>query len=93
MGVNKMIANLENYYLENMYTVCKKLCTACYGCFLNHGSSQKHKILKYPIPNYAFEEASMDIAESLNTIHGYSHLLVIQDVLTDYLLDGFPSKN
>jgi hypothetical protein len=91
MGVNKMIANLENYYFENMYTVCKKLCTACYGCFLNHGSSRKHKILKYPIPNYAFEEVFMDIAESLNTIHGYSHLLVIQDVLTDYLM-VFPLK-
>jgi transposase InsO family protein len=91
MGVAKMVENLQNYHIEHMYTACKKLCTACYGCFLNHGSSRKNKILTYPVPNHPFEEVSMDIAESLNTVHGYSHLLILQDVLTDYIM-VFPLK-
>jgi dUTPase len=93
MGTIKMIKNISiNYYFKNMYALCKKFCSSCYGCFLNHGSSRSNKLGNYPIPDYPFQEVSVDLAESLNTIKGYSHLMIVQDVLTDYLL-VFPLKS
>ena len=93
MGTYKMINNISvNYYFENMYTVCKRFCSCCYGCFMNHGSSRRNKIGTYPVPEYPFEEISVDLAESLNKIKGYSHLMIVQDVLSDYLM-VFPLKS
>jgi hypothetical protein len=60
--------------------------SCCYGCFLSHGSSRKNKLGNYPIPNFPFEEVSVDLAESLNTVGGLSHLLIVQCVLTDFIL-------
>ena len=58
----------------------------CYLCFLNHGSSRKSKLGNYPVPNFPFEEVSVDLAESLNTEGGPLHLLIVQRVLTDFIL-------
>ena len=69
-----------------MYTTVKKFVTSCYSCFLSHGSSRKNKIGVYPIPEYPFAEVSMDLCDNLNAVGGYNHLLIIQDVLTDYVL-------
>jgi len=85
-GIVKMTKNLESYYFENQYTVIRKFISCCYGCFLNHGSSRKTKLGNYPIPNFPFEEVSVDLAESLNTVNGMSHLLIVQCVLTDFIL-------
>jgi hypothetical protein len=85
-GIVKMTKNLESYYFENQYTTIKKFVSCCYGCFLSHGSSRKNKLGNYPIPNFPFEEVSVDLAESLNTVGGLSHLLIVQCVLTDFIL-------
>jgi hypothetical protein len=91
MGVVKMLANLGTYYFPNMYTTVKKFVGCCYACFMMHGSSRKNKLGLYPIPEYPFQEVSMDLCENLNKVGGYSHLLILQDVLTDYTLI-FPLK-
>ena len=85
-GIRKMTKNLESYYFENQYTIIKNFVHCCYSCFLNHGSSQKTKLGNYPIPTFPFEEVSVDLAESLNTVGGLSHLLIVQCVLTDFIL-------
>ena len=92
LGVTKMINNLQSYYFQNKYSLVKKFVTSCYSCFLSHGSSRKNKLGVYPIPEYPFAEVSMDLCENLNAVGGYSHLLIIQDVLTDYILI-FPLKS
>ena len=86
LGVNKMLNNLPSYYFQNMYTTVKKFVTSCYSCFLSHGSSRKNNLGVNLIPEYPFAEISMDLCENLNAVGGYSHLLIIQDVLTDYIL-------
>ena len=35
---------------------------------------------------FPFEEVSVDLAESLNTVNGLSHLLIVQCVLTNFIL-------
>ncbi len=84
-GVNKTLANLDGYYFQNMYKQVKKFIHSCYSCFLQNGSSRKGKLGLYPIPENPFEEISIDLCENLNKEGGYSHLLIAQDVLTDYI--------
>ncbi len=91
-GVIKMTKNLESYSFENKYSTIKRFVSGCYGCFLNHGSSRKTKLGNYPVPNFPFEEVSVDLAESLNTVGGLSHLLVVQCVLSDFIL-VYPLKS
>ena len=57
----------------------------CYGCFLTHRSSRKNILGTYPIPKHAFEEVSTDLAENLNEVRTFKNLLIVQDVLTDFL--------
>jgi hypothetical protein len=40
----------------------------------------------YPAPQRPFQELMIDLAENLNPVQGYQHLLVMQDVLTDFLI-------
>jgi Integrase zinc binding domain len=86
LGVKRMINNLKSYYFETKYTIIKKFVTCCYACFLNHGSSRKTKIGNYPIAEFPFEEVSVELAESLNMVNGYSHLLIVQCILTNFIL-------
>jgi hypothetical protein len=86
MGTVKMLKNLDSYYYPNLYTIVRKFIGSCYGCFLNNSPNRKGKIGEYPIPNHPFEEISVDMAESLNKVGGFSHLLIVQCVLSDYLL-------
>jgi hypothetical protein len=39
-----------------------------YGCFLTHRSSKKNILGTYPIPEHAFEEVSVNLAENLNEV-------------------------
>jgi hypothetical protein len=86
MGVGKMLENLKNYYFPKKYTEVKRFVKICYPCFLAHKSNRKNILGEYPIPEYPFEEVSCDLAENLNMIKGYKNLLVIQDVLSDYII-------
>jgi hypothetical protein len=87
-----MLANMKLYYFPNMYSTVKKFVSCCYACFLQNSSSRQNILGLYPSPEHPFQEISMDLCENLNKIKGYSHLLVIQDVLTDFLL-VFPLKS
>ena len=40
----------------------------------------------YPVPTRPFEELTMDIAENLNKAGGYQHLLIMQCILTDFVI-------
>jgi transposase InsO family protein len=91
-GVAKMLANMKMYYFPNMHSTVKKFVSCCYACFLQNSSSRQNVLGLYPSPEHPFQEISMDLCENLNKINGYSHLLVIQDVLTDFLL-VFPLKS
>ena len=85
-GLQRMMADLESYYFPNMTTTVRKFVQCCYACFLTNKSNRKTKIGIYPTPNYPFEEITMDIAENLNTINGFSHLLITQCILTDFTI-------
>ena len=91
MGTNKMIENMKSYTFKNKYTCVRNFVGICYGCFLTHRSSRKNILGTYPVPNHPFEEVSMDLAENLNEVKSYKNLLIVQDVLTDFLLI-FPMK-
>jgi hypothetical protein len=86
LGITKMMRNLTSYYFDTKYTIVKRFVSCCYACFLNHGSSRKVKLGNYPAAEFPFEEVSVDLAESLNTVNGLSHLLIVQCVLTNFIL-------
>lgn len=85
-GLTKMLKNLESYHFNQKYAKVKRFVSSCYACFMSHGSNKKTKLGNYPIPEYPFEEVSVDLAESLNTVAGLSHLLIVQCVLSDFIL-------
>jgi hypothetical protein len=86
LGTGKMLKNMQSYHFPAMYTTVKSFASKCYSCFLMHGSSRKHKIGTYPVPEYPMEEVGLDLIENLNSAKGYRHILVAQDALTDYVL-------
>ncbi len=85
-GIVRMIADMQNYYFNKMYTQTKELVQSCYSCFLNNKGTKQVKLGVYKTPDYPFQEISMDLAENLNQINGYAHLLVVQCALTDFIL-------
>ena len=85
-GLTRMLAELQSYYFENMHSVTKQFIQCCYACFLTNKGTRKTKIGIYPTPSYPFEEVMMDLAENLNPINGYSHLLIMQCVFTDFVI-------
>ena len=91
-GTEKTLKNLTIYHFEHMYTKTKRFVNSCYSCFLQNSSSRKNKLGMYPIPEYPFQEISMDLCENLNKVGGFSHLLIIQDVLSEYI-SIFPLKS
>jgi RNase H-like domain found in reverse transcriptase/Integrase zinc binding domain len=91
-GTGKMLKNLQEYYFHNMYSTIKRFVSCCYSCFLQNSSSRQNKLGLYPIPDFPFQEISMDLCENLNKVNGYSHLLIVQDVLSDFTL-VFPLKS
>jgi len=85
-GLTRMLADLENYFFKNKYTVTKRFVNCCYSCFLSQTGNKKTKIGVYPTPSFPFQEITMDLAENLNTVNGYSHLLLVQCTLTDFVI-------
>ena len=85
-GLNRMLSDLESYHFDNKYTIAKRFVRCCYACFLSHKSSRKQRLGVYPAPSYPMEEVCVDLIESLNTINGYSHILVTMCALTDFVI-------
>jgi hypothetical protein len=67
-----------------MYTITRKFISCCRACFLQNKGTRQVKLGVYPAPSYPMEEINMDLAENLNPINGFAHLLVIQCALTDF---------
>jgi hypothetical protein len=68
MGVSKIIENLRSCHFNNKYTRVESFMGMSYGCFLTHRLSRKHFLDTYSIPEHAFEEVSVDLAENLNEV-------------------------
>ena len=90
-GLQKMLKDLESYHFDNLYTVTKAFVTSCYSCFLSYTGNKKQKIGTYPIPTGPMTECTADIAENLNPLKGFSHLLLIKCLFSDFCLI-FPLK-
>jgi hypothetical protein len=85
-GVNKMMMSLNSYYFKNMYSLVRSFTQSCYCCFLNYRGKRKQKVGVFPMPSRPFEEVLLDLAENINPINGYSHLLVAQCAFSDFLV-------
>jgi hypothetical protein len=81
-----MMADLEGYHFKSKYTIVRKFIGSCYGCFLSQTANRHIKLGTYPIPERPFSDIMMDICENLNVIKGYQHLLIIQCLLTDFVI-------
>jgi hypothetical protein len=91
-GLTKMLAELSVYYFRNKYSITRKFVNCCYSCFLT-GTGKRHTLLGiYPSPSRAFEEISIDLAENIGTIRGYSHLLIVLCNFSNFLM-VFPLKS
>jgi hypothetical protein len=85
-GLPRMLANLEGYDFKSKYSIVRKFIGSCYGCFLSQTANRHVKLGTYPVPERPFQEVMMDICEGLNPIKGYQHLLLIQCLLTDFVI-------
>jgi hypothetical protein len=85
-GITRMMCDMESYYFDKKYTITKRFIRSCYACFLSHKSSRKNKLGVYPLPNRAMQEVSVDLAENLNKVNGYSHLLIVRCALSGFTL-------
>ena len=77
-GLAKMLKDLNSYYFDNLHTVTKNFITSCYSCFLSYTGSRKQKLGVYPVPLAPMVECTADIAENLNPVKGYAHLLLVK---------------
>jgi len=85
-GLTRMLKDMQSYYFSHMSSVTKKFVSRCHPCFLTYKSSRKQTVGFYPVPTRAFEEIILDLAENLNKSGGYSHLLIMVCVLTDFTI-------
>ena len=83
-GLTRMLADLQPYWFPHMSSVTKRFVSRCHPCFLSYKGSRKQTTGYYPVPKHAFEELMMDLCENLNSAGGYSHLLIMQCILTDF---------
>ena len=90
-GLAKMLKDLESFYFDNLHTVTKNFITSCYSCFLSYTGSRKQKLGIYPVPLAPMVECTADIAENLNPVNGYAHLLLVKCLFSDFCLI-FPLK-
>ena len=81
-----MLADLQSYHFANKYTVTREFVQSCWSCFLTNKGTRQTKLGSYKPPEYPFQEIYIDLAENLNPINGYAHLLVVQCALTDFIL-------
>ncbi len=70
--------------LRKKYTICKRFIRSCYACFLSHKSSPRSKLGVYPLPTCAMQEVSVDLAENLNKVSGFFHLLIVKCALSGF---------
>jgi len=85
-GLTRMLADLQPYWFPHMSSVTKRFVSRCHPCFLSYRSSRKQTTGYYPVPKRAFEELMLDLCENLNSAGGYSHLLIMQDILSDFTI-------
>ncbi len=81
-----LLADLQPYWFPHMSSVTKRFVSRCHPCFLSYRSSRKQTAGYYPVPKRAFEELMLDLCENLNSAGGYSHLLIMQDILSDFTI-------
>ena len=89
--MQKKMNDLNSYYFEDMYSIVKSFVTSCYSCFLSYTGNKKQKIGVYPIPTGPMNECTADLAENLNVSRGFSHLLLVKCLFSDFCLI-FPLK-
>ena len=85
-GTARMLLDLNSYYFPKMYTHVQNFVSRCYACFLSYKGTRKTKIGIYPTPTRPMQEVLCDLAENLNTVGGYSHLLIVTCPLSDFTL-------
>ena len=85
-GLQRMLLDMDSYYFPKMYTVTQHFISRCYSCFLSYKGTRKTKIGIYPTPARPMQEVLCDLAENLNPVNGYSHLLIVTCPLSDFTL-------
>ena len=85
-GLVRMLKDMQSYYFHNMSSITKRFVSRCHSCFLTNKGTKKQTMGFYPVPTRPFEELTMDIAENLNKSGGYQHLLIMQCILTDFVI-------
>ena len=85
-GPKKMILNLTNYYHENLQKLCYRFCNTCLACLLVNHPVRSEKLGVFPLSSDVGEILHLDIMESLNTSSGFSHLLMVKCVISNFAL-------
>ena len=85
-GPKKMILNLINYYNENLQKLCYTFCNICLGCLLVNHPTRSQKLGVFPLDSDIGEILHMDLIESLNISSGFTHILVVKCVISNFAL-------
>ena len=85
-GLQRMLADMSSYYFPSMTSVTKGFVSKCHPCFLSYKLNRKQMVGHYPTPTRAMQELMCDLAENIGNAGGYSHLLIMQCVLTDFTI-------
>jgi hypothetical protein len=85
-GLQRMLLDMDSYWFPKMYTLTQNFISRCYACFLSYKGTRKTKIGIYPTPTRPMQEVMCDLAENLNPVGGYSHLLIVTCPFSDFTL-------
>ena len=92
-ALERIIRN--NVFVKNLQSKCKDICRRCVTCRVikPHPKPDPTAIKRKPSATYPFEYASMDLIDhGRPDVKGYRYLVVINDLLTDFV-DGEPLRN
>ena len=92
IGIKPMLTALSHLYFPEKTRKITNLCQSCYPCSLQNYATKQIALGSYPVPDYFFQYASMDLIENLPANNTYSHILLIVCPLSKFIL-CYPLKN
>ena len=90
-GIKRLTLSISNFHFRRKSELIREISSKCLPCQLVNTPTKPNPLGIYPVPQYPFETCFMDLAENLNNVGGFSHLLVVVDPLSDATLI-FPLK-
>ncbi len=88
-GYERMVANLENYYHEDINKNSRLYARACFACQVVNYNNRPHKLGTFPLTSDACEILYMDVMENIGKSgqqSKFQHILLCKDPVSNFMI-------